>query len=145
MLLTGDICQVLAIPIASSISSSIWQVILYLWPWKWIWVVLILGGLVVREIITRNGTSHYNSKNGFSPGFNSFVGSGLYWGIQAILLLLFEKILGESVYCTALPYIVHVSILILVYLFLHWIGFWPEFRLFRSGRRTYKKRHKKMY
>ena len=145
MFLIGDMCQVLAIPVASSLSSCIWQAILFLWPWNWLLIVLALFVCVIWEIATRNGTEHYNSKNGFSPGFNSFVGSGLYWGIQAILLLLFEKILGESVYCTALPYIVHVSILILVYLFLHWIGFWPEFRLFRSGRRTYKKRRKNKY
>jgi len=140
MILTGDICQALAIPVASSISSFIWQVILFLWPWHWLWIVLAITAWVIWEIITRDGTAHYNSKNGFSPSFNSFIGSGLYWGIQAIVLLLFEKFLGVSAYCTSLPYVAHISILVLVYLFLHGIGFWPEFRLFRKVKQSYKRK-----
>ena len=144
-MLTGEICQALAIPTASSISSFVWQVIFYLWPWKWIWAVLILGIWVIREIITRNGTSHYNSKNGFSPAFNSFVGSGTFLGFQTILLLGFEKIFGESVYCMTWPYIIHFVVFASTGLFLYAIGFWPELRIFnnrRGGRsRRYKRRH----
>lgn len=144
-MITGEMCQALAIPTASSLSAFVWQIILYLWPWKWILVVLAIGGWTAWEIFTRNGNAHYNSKNGFSPGFNSFVGSGLYWGIQALILLLFAKVFGESIYCMPLPYVIHSSILVLVYLFLHEIGFWPEFRLFKRVYRKYKKRRRSRY
>lgn len=144
-MLIGEICQASAVPLASSLSAFVWQVILYLWPWKWILVVLAIGGWTAWEIFTRNGNSHYNSKNGFSPGFNSFVGSGLYWGIQALLLLFFEKVMGDYVYCLPLPYIFHVSLLVIVALFLNKIGFWPEFRLFKKVYRKYKKRRRKRY
>ena len=146
MLLSGDICQAIAIPTASSISAFIWQAVLFLWPWNWIWISLIIIGWIFWEIATRNGNSHYNSKNGFSPSFNIFVGSGLYWGIQAILLLIFEKVFGRLAYCIPLPYAVHASILVLSALFLHWIGFWPELRFFKNRRRNYsKKRNRKKH
>jgi Fe2+ transport system protein B len=144
-MLTGEMCQALAIPTASSISSFVWQVIFYLWPWKWLLILLALVVWLIYELATKNGTAHYNSVNGFSPGFNSFVGSGMYWGIQAVILLSFERILGESVYCTPLPYVVHVSILVLVYLFLHKIGFWPEFRLFKNKGGGCRKHRKRKY
>lgn len=142
-MLTGEICQALVIPTASSISSFIWQIIFYLWPWKWILVVLFLGAWVVYELLTRNGTAHYNSVNGFSPGFNSFVGSGTFLGFQTILLLGFEKIFGESVYCMTWPYVIHFVVFASTGLFLHAVGFWPELRIFNNRGSGRSKRHKR--
>jgi len=139
MFTTGDICQTMLIPVASSISSFIRRIILLLWPWHWLWIILALIIWVVWEIATKNGTAHYNSKNGFSPGFNSFVGSGTFTGFQAILLLLFEKIFGESVYCMGWPYAVHFAVFASTGLFLYVVGFWPELRIFKNKKSGHRK------
>ena len=137
-MLIGEMCQVIAMSTAPSLSSFVWRGILYLWPWKWILIVLAIGGWTAWEIVTRNGNYHYNSKNGFSPTFNSFVGSGTFLLFQSVLLLVFEKIIGGNIYCMVWPYVVHLFIFISTGLFLHFIGFWPELRIFNTKKRRRK-------
>jgi len=134
----GDTCQIISIPFASSLASFVWQAIIFLWSWEGIWILAGVIVWVVVELITRNGTLHYNSKNGFSPPFNIFVGSGLYWGIQSLLLIILEAIFGNSVYCFVWPYPVHAIIFALTGVLLHATGFWPYLK--EPGAKKYHKR-----
>jgi hypothetical protein len=134
----SNVCSAISIPLSSSASSFIWGVIHFLWSWYGIWIFVILSVWTIVELFTRNGQFHYNSENGFSPTFNIFVGSGLYWGIQSLLLILLEKLFGESVYCLIWPYPVHIVIFLLTGLILHVTGFWPYLK--EPGmRRSYRK------
>jgi len=136
----GNICSIISVPFASSASSFLWQIILLLWPWYWLGIFLFLITWIIWEIITRNGTAHYNSKNGFSPSFNRFVGSGTYAGLQALVYLFFEKFFGDSVYCMVWPYEIHLVVFLSSGLLLHLSGFWP-YLWEPSGQRYHKKRH----
>lgn len=118
------LCQI-ARPVAASLEAQLWQVITLLWPWWWLLIILILGVWIVFEIVTRFGTAHYNSENGFSPMFNRFVGSGSYLLVHAVLLLGLSKIFGSGVYCGPTPYALHVVAFGAVGLTLHLSGFWP--------------------
>ncbi|PLX27896.1 hypothetical protein C0583_01505 [Candidatus Parcubacteria bacterium] len=125
-MLTGvDICQDFTIPAASTIHSFVWQVIFYIWPWKWILIMLLILMWAAWEIATRNSKVHYNSKNGFSPSFNRFVGSGAYLSFQTILFVSFEKLFSIKFYCLRWPYIMHLFVFITTGLFLYIVGFWP--------------------
>jgi hypothetical protein len=79
---------------------------------------------VIFEIFTRDGRWHYNSKNGFSPSFNRFIGSGAYLLFQAGTIYLLVTFFGSGIYCTPLPYIIHLIIFGLTKLFLLAIKFW---------------------
>ncbi len=138
MLSIGDTCSILFIPLASSASSFVWQIIYFLWSWNGLWILIGLVGWVVFELATRNGKFHYNSENGFSPAFNIFVGSGLYWGIQSLLLILLEKLFGQSVYCFVWPYPVHLIIFASTGILLHVTGFWPYLKE-PGAKRSYKR------
>jgi len=134
----SNICSAFLIPLSSSISSFVWRIIHFLWPWYGIWIFIGLSVWIIVELFTRNGKFHYNSENGFSPPFNIFVGSGLYWGIQSILLIILKKIFGESVYCFVWPYPLHIIIFILTGLFLNITGFWVYLKI-PGSRRPHKK------
>jgi hypothetical protein len=121
----GDICSLISISTASSLSSFLWQSIVFLWPWHWIAIFLALVVWVTWEIVTRNGTAHYNSDNGFSPSFNRFVGSGAYLGFQALIFLILKIFFGDIIYCFVLPYFIHLAVFFLTGLILHLSGFWP--------------------
>ncbi len=145
MLSIGDTCSMLLIPLSSSVSSFVWQIIYFLWSWNGLWILVGLVIWTVVELFTRNGKFHYNSENGFSPAFNIFVGSGLYWGMQSLLLVLLEKLFGESVYCFVWPYPVHLIIFASTGILLHVTGFWPYLKepgVERSHKRG-KRRHKR--
>jgi hypothetical protein len=133
----GDVCSMISVSAVSSVSAFLWQVILFLWSWHWIPIFLALTAWVIWEIITRNGTVHYNSDNGFSPSFNRFVGSGTYLGFQTIVFLIFKLVIGNTAYCLVLPYFIHLIVFISTGLFLHLIGFWPY--LWEPRRRHYNK------
>ena len=118
-------CSIISISTVSSFSVFIWKIIVLLWPWYWFVIFLCLATWMTWEIITRNGSAHYNSANGFSPGFNRFVGSGTYMLLQSLLFLLFKIFFGESVYCMIWPYPVHLVLFLSTGLLLHLSGFWP--------------------
>lgn len=109
---------------AGSLSSRLWTIITTLWPWHWLWITGAIVIWVIFEILTRNGSAHYNSDNGFSPLFNSFVGSGTYLGLESAALLLIEKAYGQKVYCMVWPYEIHFLIFASAGLLLYFTGFW---------------------
>ncbi len=134
----GTICSIVSITLASSINSFLWQLISFIWPWKWLWILGIFLSWIIWELRTRNGISHYNSANGFSPTFNKFVGSGTYIMLQSATLLFFVNFFGEFAYCMRIPYIIHLLIFLSTGYFLHKIGFWPHW----NKPRIYRKRRK---
>ena len=75
-------------------------------------ILLSLLAWVAFEIVTRNGGAHYNSDNGFSPLFNFFVGSSLYFGLQELLGIGLVKIFGDAIYCIEWPYALHALIFV---------------------------------
>jgi hypothetical protein len=136
-----DICSLVTFSFTQSIHYYFWIIITALWPWYWLLIFAILFLWIVFEIYTRNGEVHYNSANGFSPVFNSFVGSGTYLGLQALLYLLFSLIFGDTIYCLIWPYAVHLILFLSTGLILHKIGFWPELR----GPKEWRGKRKRFY
>lgn len=134
-----DMCSI-AQTASQSAWGTLWTVITNLWPWYWLFIVVALVGWIVFEIATRNGTAHYNSENGFSPPFNSFVGAGAYFGLQAVLFVIFHLIFGDLAYCMTWPYAVHATVFLSVGLILHLSGFWPYLREPGRSRKKYQKR-----
>ena len=122
----GEMCAVVFAQSSNTIYATAWKLIVALWPWYWLLIMLSLGGWIAYEIITRNGTAHYNSDNGFSPVFNSFVGSGMYAVLQALLFFVLTLLFGVGVYCFVWPFAIHVLIFLSTGRLLHAIGFWPR-------------------
>jgi hypothetical protein len=110
--------------IPKSEREAVWFVISNTWPYNLI-LIPIVAGLIYYEIKTRNGTHHYNSKNGYSPNFNRIVGKVTYYGIQVILPLILSLLFGDAIYCMLWPYIVHAAFFFLTWFFLNKVvKFW---------------------
>jgi len=140
MLTLEGFCSAIGSQIPKSVSGLAWEIITRLWPWYWLGIILLLGAWIFFEIKTRYGNAHYNSKNGFSPPFNSFVGSGTYLGLQALVYLLFTLIFGDAAYCIPWSYAMHLIVFASTGHILHEIGFWPELRIFKTQRPKWKKK-----
>lgn len=132
-----NFCSATGAHIPESVSGLLWTVITTLWPWYWLAIVLLVTGWIFFEIKTRNGTAHYNSKNGFSPPFNSFVGSGTYLGFQGLVYLFLTLVFGDAAYCIPWSYALHILVFAGTAHFLNAIGFWPEIRIGGSRRRSH--------
>ena len=122
-------------PLDGSVSAKLWYVITYLWPKGWFIISMTLVFWALWEMATRNGGSHYNSKNGFSPLFNSFVGSGVYGSLQFLTHLVLDKVYGSIVYCKPWAYMLHLVIFLLTGGLLVLVGFWVEWRMPWEGRK----------
>ena len=133
--LFSNICQQSVIPTVQSASGWIWFVIKSLWPWYWFLISILLVAWVIYEIITRHGRSHYNSENGFSPSFNSFVGSGMYAVLQYFTHLVLDKFYGPVIYCKPWSYVIHIVIFLLTGGLLILSGFWVYWKLPGDRRR----------
>lgn len=125
----SNICQLTVIPSVESISAKIWFIIQFLWPWYWFLIILLITIWTIFEIITRHGNAHFNSDNGFSPLFNSFVGSGTYILLQYLTYLVLESVSGPGVYCRPWSYIIHFVVFLLTGGLLFILGFWVYWRL----------------
>lgn len=108
-----------------SVAGMFWHLATTLWSAYWPWILLLLVLIVVYELLTWNGGWHYNSRNGFSPGFNRLVGSGVFTLYSAIFFAFIHFIFGTNVYLEQLwPYVVHALAFPLTWLTLRRIGFW---------------------
>ncbi len=132
-LFLSSICQQAVIPSVKSMVAWIWFAIKFLWPWYWLLIVVALVLWTAFEIASRHGGAHYNSKNGFSPLFNSFVGSGTYALFQYLTYLILQKLLGDGIYCQPWSYVIHIFVFILTGGLLYFSGFWVYWKL--PGRR----------
>jgi hypothetical protein len=114
----------LAGSLTKSSASFFWSIVAGLWSNHWLFISIFLILWVIFEILTRNGSAYYNSKNGFSPTFNRVVVSGVYLLLQAIVYLVLHFIFGDSVYIHYWPYFLHLIVFISTGLLLNLCGFW---------------------
>ena len=109
--------------------SGVWTGISYTFSNYWYLVIPGLIGWIVIEIVKRNN-HNYNSENGFTPVFNSFIGGGVFYIFQALIYFILKIFFGEGIYCTSLWISsFHLIPFISTGLFLHWIGFWPYLKI----------------
>lgn len=76
------------------------------------------------------GTHSYNSENGFTPTFNSFIGASTYFWLQTIIYFLLKTFFSEAVYCMKWPYGLHIAVFLSTGFILHVTGVWPYWKLF---------------
>jgi hypothetical protein len=119
-----DFLLQLMITIPKSTAGVLWQIISVLWTAYWPIILVFIFGWIFVEIITKNGDFHYNSKNGFSPSFNRFVGSGTYLLFQSITYAIIKSIFGDDIYIHIWPWIIHIAVFASTGIFLNLIGFW---------------------
>jgi hypothetical protein len=111
--------------IGKSTADMFWQLVTMLWSNYWPWIFLIIVTIVVYELLTWNGRWHYNSRNGFSPGFNRLIGAGFFALYSAMFLAFFHLLFGDSIYLEHVwPYIIHALAFPLTWLTLRGLGFW---------------------
>ena len=124
----GDLCSSInAVP--GTIISGIWFFISLYFSKYWYWIIATLTILVLYEVGTRN-THKYNSDNGFTPGFNSFVGSGIFFGFEMLINLILNAIFGNATECILLwTKSFYLIPFITTGIFLNLIGFWKYIRI----------------
>jgi hypothetical protein len=102
-----------------------WQAVTMFWSGYWPWIILILVVIVVYELLTWNGSWHYNSRNGFSPGFNRLVGAGFFALYSGIFFAFIHFVFGDNIYLEQVwPYVIHALAFPLTWLTLRRVGFW---------------------
>lgn len=111
--------------IPGTLISGVWFGISYAFSHYWYIIIPAIILWVVFEIFTRN-THSFNSDNGFTPVFNSFIGGGVFYIFSALIHLVLNLFVGDMVECG----LVWVNSFYLIPfistgLFLHGIGFWP--------------------
>lgn len=109
--------------------SAIWFWILYGFSHYWYIITPVIVIWVVFEIFTRNLHS-YNSDNGFTPLFNSFVGGGVFYILSALIHFILSIFIGKGVECSLLWINSFYLIpFIATGLFLNAIGFWHYMKI----------------
>lgn len=98
------------------------------WSKGWPYILVVLAVIIIYELLTWNGRTHYNSRNGFSPGFNRLVGSGTYLLLQALVYGVIHLIFGDAAYTHVWPYAVHLVVFASTGLLLNLVGFWSYWK-----------------
>jgi hypothetical protein len=140
-----NICQAIVLPAQKTLSSWFWTAITMLWSWYGLIIIIGLCAWIYYEIITRNGTSHYNSENGFSPTFNRVIGSGVYLLLQTITYFFFKLIFGPGIYCMPVPYGIHAILFYYTGDILHYVGFWPRKEKLNNRKKRGKNKYNKKF
>lgn len=121
--IAGDACSLVS-QIPHTFISTVWTVISYAFSRYW---YLIVPGLVVWvaiEILTRNN-HHYNSDNGLTPIFNSFIGGGVFFVFESIIYFILNFVFGKGINCGLLWLnSLYLIPFVVTSFFLNWIGFW---------------------
>lgn len=120
----GEICSAISDSYVSSVADLIWTIIRYLWPWYGLGIIFVLGIWIIFQVTTRYSSTSFRSKNGFTPNFNRFVGSGTYLLLQTIVFLILTTMFGDLVYCYKWPIVLHIFIFYFTHQILKSIGFW---------------------
>ena len=124
----GDVCSFIT-SIPGTIISGVWFLVSSFFLNYWYIIIPVIVVWVVAEIITRNKHS-FNSDNGFTPVFNSFVGGGVFFAFEFLIHFILNSFFTSVVNCGFLLlnsfYLVPF---IATGLFLHVIGFWPYIKL----------------
>ena len=124
----GGVCSIIG-SIPSTSISWVWFWISSLFLSYWYYIVPATILWVAYQIITR-GSHHYNSDNGSTPLFNSFVGGGVFFIFEYIINWILVFFFGPIVNCSLLIVdLFYLVPFIATGLFLHGIGFWPYMML----------------
>ena len=124
----GQICSLIN-EIPHTFISAVWTFVAHSFSLYWYVIVPFLIMWVVFEVITRGGHS-YNSDNGFTPIFNSFVGELVFYITAALIDLILEFFFGKGVNCSFLwVRTFYLVPFISTGLMLHGIGFWPYLKI----------------
>jgi regulator of protease activity HflC (stomatin/prohibitin superfamily) len=124
----GQLCSVIN-DIPHTVISGVWFWISFAFSHYWYLIIPALIVWVTVEIITRNAHS-FNSDNGFTPVFNSFVGGGVFYIFEYMIYFVLNYFLGSGVNCGLLWLDTFYLIpFIATGLFLHGIGFWPYMKI----------------
>jgi hypothetical protein len=109
--------------------STVWFLISYAFSNYWYFIIPAIVIWIVAEVLTRNSHS-FNSNNGFTPIFNSFIGGGVFYIFGALIHFILSFFVGKGVDCG----LIWINLFYLVPffttgLFLHGIGFWPYMKI----------------
>lgn len=139
----GNFCSIIN-EIPHTAISTVWTFVGQLFTSYWYIIIPTIVLWVTFEILTRSG-HHYNSDNGFTPVFNSFVGGLVFYLTLTLIDLVLEFLFGKIVNCSIMWIRSFYLIpFISTGLLLHGIGFWPYLKvpvlnikidLFRKGSR----------
>jgi len=124
----NPICSALG-DIPHTFISSVWVFIRYGFSHYWYFIIPAIILWVIFEFVAK-GNHNFNSDNGFTPLFNSFVGGGVFCLSVAIIQFLIGLVIGKIAPCATL-FISSFYLLpfLTTGLFLHAIGFWPYWKL----------------
>lgn len=123
-------------PLCSAISdipgtaiSAVWFWIAYGFSHHWYFIIPAIVIWVVVEFLTMN-THSFNSDNGFTPMFNSFVGGGVFYILSALIHFILGLFAGEGVEC-GLLWINSFYLIpfVATSLLLNAVGFWKYWRV----------------
>lgn len=123
-----SICSLVA-DIPHTAISTAWTWIFYAFSSYWYLIVPALILWVIFEIFSR-GNHDFNSDNGFTPIFNSFVGGGIFLLTGTLIDWLLHLVIGPGISCGLLwVRSFYLIPFVSTGLLLHGIGFWPYWRL----------------
>jgi hypothetical protein len=112
-----------------TVISSVWTIIKYGFSHYWYIIIPAIVLWVIYEISTKN-THYYNSDNGFTPLFNSFIGGGVFCLFEALIYFFLILFVGKIAPCTTLfMSSFYLLPFIMTGLFLHLTRFWPYWKL----------------
>lgn len=124
----GDVCSLIT-SLPGTFISGVWFLVSSFFSNYWYIIIPVIVVWVVAEIITRN-THRFNSDNGFTPFFNSFVGGGVFFAFEFLIHFVLNSFFTSIVNCGSLLLNSFYLIpFIATGLFLHGIGFWPYIKL----------------
>ena len=124
----GSVCSLIN-DIPGTFISGVWFWISYVFLNYWYVIIPVLVIWIVFEVLTRN-THSFNSDNGFTPIFNSFVGGGVFLGFESLIHLVLNLFLGNAAEC-GLIWLNSFYLIPFVAtgLFLNAIGFWHYMKI----------------
>lgn len=124
----GPICSAIG-DIPHTFISSIWFWVDFLFTRYWYIIVPVIVIWVIIEIISKGGHS-FNSDNGFTPTFNSFVGGGVFILTEKLIHFILEFFSGPTVHCgTLFMSSFYLLPFLTTGLFLNMIGFWVYWKI----------------
>ncbi len=124
----SPLCSVIS-DIPGTLISGVWFWIAYGFSYYWYFIIPAIVIWVAVEIFTRHSRS-FNSDNGFTPMFNSFVGGGVFCILSAFLHFILDLFAGKGIECVLLLInSLYLIPFIATGILLNAIGFWHYWRV----------------
>jgi hypothetical protein len=121
-------CSVLN-SLPGTVVSGVWFFVSSTFSKYWYMIIPTLIIWIVYELFARHN-HRYNSDNGFTPLFNSFVGGGVFLGFEFLITLVLNLFFGKATECVLLfTKSFYLIPFIATGVFLNFIGFWPYLKI----------------